>query len=69
MGTRPSDVAEVMSVAIPWTGRWKDDLLPRMHMMADRSDANDSLQRSHPITVGTGVVVSVKSCLPIACRR
>ena len=38
IGIRPSDVARVMSV----------------HMIAERSDVDDSLQRSHPITVGYG---------------
>ena len=40
VGIRPSAVARVMSGTR--IGRWREDLLPRTHIMAERSVANDS---------------------------
>ena len=48
----PSDVARVMSASR--NGLLMDDLVPRMHMMDDRTAANDSLHLSQLITTGYG---------------
>ena len=48
-GTRPSDVARVMSD--PYTGRWREDLLPRMHIVDALSEAKESRHLSNPNTV------------------
>ena len=48
----PSDVARVMSASR--NGLLEDDLVPRMHMMDDRTAANDSLHLSQLITSGYG---------------
>ena len=52
VGTRPSAVARVMSGTR--IGRWREDLLPRTHIMAERRVANDSRYLSQPITVEYG---------------
>ena len=44
----PSDVARIMSASR--NGLLMDDLVPRMHMMDDRTAANDSLHISQLIT-------------------
>ena len=35
-------------------GQWREDLLPRTHIMAERRVANDSRHLSQPITVEYG---------------
>ena len=52
VGTRPSAVARVMFGTR--IGRWREDLLPRTHIMAERRVANDSRHLSQPITVEYG---------------
>ena len=52
VGTRPSAVAKVMSGTR--IGRWREDLLPRTHIMAERRVAKDSRHLSQPITVEYG---------------
>ena len=47
-----SDVTRVMSASR--NGLLMDDLVPRMHMMDDRTAANDSLHLSQLITTGYG---------------
>ena len=46
-GTHPSDVASAMFSS--WTGRWREDLLPRMHRIAERRIAKERRQRIHPM--------------------
>ena len=48
----PSDVARVISASR--SGLLKDNLVPRMHMMDDRTAAKDSLHLSQLITTGYG---------------
>ena len=48
----PSDVARIMSASR--NGLLMDDRVPRMHMMDDRTAANDSLHLSQLITTGYG---------------
>ena len=52
VGTWPSAVARVMSGTR--IGRWREDLLPRTHIMAERRVAKDSRHLSQPITVEYG---------------
>ena len=47
-GIRASEVAKEMLVC-PITGRCNDDLLQRMHIIDDRSDAKDNLHRSQHV--------------------
>ena len=47
-GTCPSAAARSMLSSL--TGRWREDLLPRMQRIADRSIANDRRQRIQPMT-------------------
>ena len=47
---RPSDAASAMFSSL--TGWWREDLLPRMHRMAEQRIANDRRQRFHPMTTG-----------------
>ena len=49
VGTWPSAVARVMSGTR--IGRWREDLLPRTHIMAERRVAKDSRHLSQPTTV------------------
>ena len=46
-GMEPSDVARVISA--PLTGLFIDYLVPRIHMMADLTAANDSLNLNHAV--------------------
>ena len=41
-GTHPSDVAS--AIFSSWTGRWREDLLPRMHRIAERRIAKERRQ-------------------------
>ena len=52
VGTWPSAVARVMSGTR--IGRWREDLLPRTHIIAERRVAKDNRQLSQPITVEYG---------------
>ena len=47
-GIRASEVAREM-LESPNMGRCIEDLLPRMHIIEDRNDANDILHRSQPM--------------------
>jgi hypothetical protein len=47
-GIRASEVAREM-LETPNMGRCIEDLLPRMHIIEDRNDANDILHRSQPM--------------------
>ena len=49
----PSDVERVISASR--SGLLKDDLVPRMHMMDDRTAAKDSLHLSQLITTEYGL--------------
>ena len=49
LGTWPSAVARVMSGTR--IGQWREDLLPRTHMMAERRVAKDKRHLIHPVTV------------------
>ena len=48
----PSDVARVISASL--TGLFIDDLVPRIHMMADLTAAKDSLHLNQLMTVAYG---------------
>ena len=48
----PSDVARVISASL--SGLLLEDLVPRMHMMDDRTAAKDSLHLSQLMTTGYG---------------
>ena len=52
VGTWPSAVARVMSGTRIWW--WREDLLPRTHIMAESRVAKDSRHLSQPITVEYG---------------
>ena len=51
-GTQPSDAANVMLSSL--AGRWRVDLLPRMHRMAERRIEKERRQRIHPMTTKYG---------------
>ena len=52
LGTRDTRVGSCQGdVGIMNWSRWYEDRLPRIHIMADLSDANEILHRSHAITI------------------
>ena len=51
-GMPPSDVARVILASL--SGLLLEDLVPRMHMMDDRTAAKDSLHLSQLMTTGYG---------------
>ena len=51
-GMPPSDVARVISASL--SGLLLEALVPRMHMMGDRTAAKDSLHLSQLMTTGYG---------------
>ena len=61
-GMPPSDVARVISASL--SGLLLEDLVPRMHIMDNRTAAKDSLHLSQMMTTGTASVVLRRAYLP-----